>query len=191
MTPTLSILIPTLGKRKMLLDVLLDNLHSQIRVLDTLDVEIVIELDNGQLTTGAKRNLLLKKANGKYIVFVDDDDFLAGNYIMEILNACATNCDCIGFSGWMTTDNRKHCKWHISKDFDYKTIIEADGSETYLRPTNHIAPVKREIAIQIMFPDKTFGEDYIYCMGLKKSGLLKTETIIEKSLYHYRFSTFK
>ena len=48
-------------------------------------VEILVEKDNGTMSVGEKRNVLIDKANGEYICFIDDDDFIANNYLNLIL----------------------------------------------------------------------------------------------------------
>ena len=42
-----------------------------------------------------------------------------------------------------------------------------------------------ELAQQIGFPEKNFGEDSDYCDRLLESGLLKNEVILDKVMYHY------
>ena len=53
----------------------------------------------------------------------------------------------------------------------------------YYRNTNHICPVKRKIALQVMFPDKTIGEDYEYSKRIQPH--LKSEIFINKEMYFY------
>ena len=48
-------------------------------------VEILVEKDNGTMSVGEKRNVLIDKANGEYICFIDDDDYVAENYLNLIL----------------------------------------------------------------------------------------------------------
>ena len=64
-----------------------------------------------------------------------------------------------------------------------------DGFGVQYRPTNHLNPVRTELAKQVRFPEKDFGEDSDYCDKLYESGLLKNEVIIEdKIMYHYFWS---
>jgi glycosyltransferase involved in cell wall biosynthesis len=58
-------------------------------------VEVITEVDNKQITTGAKRNNLLNKAQGKYICFIDDDDHISNDYLRLILEAIESDADCI------------------------------------------------------------------------------------------------
>lgn len=189
--PLLSILICALNERAGMLATLLKSIEIQINKEDAIGkVEILVEMDNRRITTGEKRNNLLKKAAGKWICFVDDDDELTDEYIPEILKALESDCDVVGFKGWMTTDKQNSIDWRISKDLPYCAARE-EGRQVYLRFNNHLSVLKREIALQIMFLHITQGEDYDYAVRLKNSGLIKTETYIDKFLYHYKFISQK
>ena len=170
--PILSILIPTLvGREEMLDNLIFKTLKSQcdfeIGLIggysgrDVLPVEIFWNTDAGETTTGGKRNQLLQWANGKYVVFVDDDDDVMPYYIEEILKAAEQDCDCIGMCGIMTTNGGNEIGWELSKDFKNDTVIR-NGRSFYTRTTNHISPVKRELALKAMFPEISNGEDKGY-----------------------------
>jgi glycosyltransferase involved in cell wall biosynthesis len=186
---TLSILICTIQGREGYLSSLVQELVQQkaklpIQLMD--QVEILIESDNGAISTGRKRNSLVLKSTGKYIVFVDDDDMVAPTYIADIMEASKQDPDVIVFNGIMTTNGRDERKWYISKEYGYEA---KDGA--YYRYPNHIVPVRRSIAIQFPFPDIKIGEDYLYATAMHNSKFLKTEVKINKELYHYQFRTNK
>ncbi|MEO6305965.1 MAG: glycosyltransferase family A protein [Bacteroidia bacterium] len=187
-TPVLSILIPSTSDRDGLLGKLLFDLSKQIEENNAEKlVEIITDVDNYERTTGAKRNDLLERSKGIFVVAIDSDDEVSPYYIKEILLAAESDCDAIGITGWMTTNGRNLRKWDISKDHDYIMILDEDGKELYLRFNNHISPIKRSIAIQFKFPDKNFGEDYEWAVQINKSGLIKKETKIIPPLYHYKY----
>ena len=186
----ISILIPSINSRAGLLASLLRKLENQIEECDAKEkVEILVNIDGGEKTTGQKRNELVAQARGLFVIGHDDDDLPADFYVEELLKAAESNADCFAISGIITTDGGDMKRWYISKDLDYKSIIDSDGRESYHRYTNHITGVKRAIALQIKFPDQVFGEDYQWAMDLKNSGLLKTEYQIDRyPMYHYKFS---
>ena len=185
----LSILICGLESRHELLGELIKKLKTQQisflidRRLNTA-IQILVETDNKQKSTGYKRQLLLDKSKGEYIVFIDDDDIVPDYYIEEMYDACMSGADCIAINGRMTTNGSDEIAWRLSKDYQNETIIE-NGRPVYLRRTNHITAVKREIALAAGFNDVSNGEDKYYSERLN----LKTEYKIEKPMYHYRFST--
>lgn len=174
----LSILICSLKERKYFLDRLLSLIQPQA----TNDVEILINTDDRQKSIGTKRNELLVQAQGDYVCFIDDDDLVPGYYIKEILSAldnATEQLDCIGINGIITVDslNPKVFKHSIL----YTSWYEANN--IYYRHPNHWSPVKREIALQAMFPEINWGEDHEYSRRIQP--LLKTEAVIEPVMYYY------
>lgn len=183
----LSILICSLENRKKKLEHLLSELNNQIATFNLSDtIEVLVEIDNKRITTGAKRNILLWRSIGKYIVFIDDDDHVTPNYLRLILEATNSDCDCIGTNGYYTINGGGRVDWKLSKDYEDCDSYD-NGKLIYLRRTNHISPVKRELALLAMFPDKSNAEDKEYSYRLNKH--LKTETKIEEHIYHYDYST--
>jgi glycosyltransferase involved in cell wall biosynthesis len=189
----LSILIPTTPDREKCLYELLSELHSQMEKLNAEgEVEILVEIDNKKLSIGSKRQMLLERAKGEYILMIDDDDAVSENYLSAILEAIEKyKPDAIGFSGFMTTDGRKRENFKISKDLPYVTIQDAFGNKEHLRFNNHLSPIRKDVALKIGFKDMAFGEDYDYAKRLKESGLIKTEIYINEDLYHYKYLSKK
>lgn len=181
----LSILIPVIPEHEPAFFQLKAHLESQIK--DPNKVEVISYGTQSQLrggpSTGVKRQWLLDRARGEYVVFIDSDDWVYDYYIDEMLLACESGADCFAINGIMTTDGQHETKWYLSKDF--KNEDRREGNKTvYYRHTNHITGVKRSIALAAGFPDKSNAEDKFYSDRL----ILKTEYKIEKPLYHYRFS---
>lgn len=181
----LSILIPSVIRHKRFLAELLNELNNQKAQYPGM-VEILTD-EHETDSTGAKRNRLLLQAAGEYVVGVDADDQVFPWYIKEILKGAKTGCDCMGMQGYMTTDGKNRIGFELSKDFNNETVSR-NGKAFYLRKTNHIAPVKRELALQVMFPDKSNAEDK--CFSDRLNPLLRTEYKIIPLMYHYRFSRF-
>ncbi len=177
----LSILICTVVGREDSFNRIHNKLMEQVTELGFYDdeVEILWERDNKQISVGAKRQKLLERAKGDYIVFVDDDDDVKGDYVRSLYEATKEGSDCIGFEiechgteGFSASASLKHGKW----------AQDCNGFD-YVRTPYHKTPVKRDIALKVGFKDMRFGEDYEYSMGLLK--YLKTETYIPKVLYIY------
>ena len=96
----LSILILTVVGRESMLNELLNVINSQKKD----DIEILIENDNGKMKLGRKRNNLIDRAIGDYIVFVDDDDMVPDYYVSEILKGIESQPDCCSLEGVVTFD---------------------------------------------------------------------------------------
>lgn len=181
MTTTLSVLICTVQQRKMFF-MRLSKLLNTI-VTPHPDVEILHENDLGLMSIGEKRNKLANRAQGTYSVFIDDDDLVDTNYfnyIMPILRE--GKVDGVGFKGLIYTNNTSP-KTFIHK-FGYE-FGEKDG--VYLRPLNHLNPVRTEIMRQIPFPHINHAEDTDYATRLTKSELVSSTDFIDNYLYYYYF----
>lgn len=177
----LSILIATMPNRLNSFQSIIIELQRQL--IETgfhKEVEIISD-SCMEYNIGTKRNKLLYRAKGEYIVFIDDDDEVSNNYISLILEAINHKADCIGISGYMTTNNEDKRIWHISKE--YQSWYEHDN--IYYRTPNHISPVLRILALQVGFPEISYGEDFDYSMRLLP--LLKTEIKIQEQLYYYKY----
>lgn len=174
----LSILICTVNKRYKVFS----RLYQQITKQLVPGVECIVECDNGENSTGKKRNLLKSRANGEYIVFVDDDDHISKNYIKNILKALQDKPDAVGITGIYTHDYTFKKRFICSNQNKYWLF---DDPKQVVRPINHINPVKRQLALQASFPEVYYGEDRFYSDTLKK--LVKTEIMAESSLYWYDY----
>jgi glycosyltransferase involved in cell wall biosynthesis len=182
----LSILICSLSWRIDELASLLKILQPQMEEAGHEFVELLVYTDTKGKTTGEKRNTLLNQAKGKYVVFIDDDDWVPDYYVKEMLIACTQEPDCVAINGYITTDGKDKIRWKLSKDYENITVSEK-GELVYLRKTNHITAVLREHALKAMFPDKSNAEDKGYSEKLNQ--FLKTEIYIEPDMYHYKYSS--
>ena len=184
----LSILICSLYRRKDFLKKLKNKLLPQV----TNEVEILYDIDDGAKTIGQKRNQLLDKSQGKYIVFIDDDDLVSDDYVSKILEGIDKDVDVIGIHLIMNVDGKyDEYTYHSLK---YRTWYhEADptnpGRLRYFRNPNHLNPVKREYAMKAKFPQINNGEDKSYSMNLLQ--YLKTEHYIESPIYYYMVRSHK
>lgn len=179
----LSILIPTLKERAEKFKFI----HGKLLKQASKKVEILSYVDNREKSIGFKRNLLLDKAKGDYVCFVDDDDDVSDTYIDNILKALKTNPDCVSMTGIITfSGNHPRTFIHSLK---YKTFFDADS--IYYRPPNHLNPIKTSIAKQFKFPDKSFSEDADWAMQICNADVLKTEVEINTPYYFYRFEPNK
>lgn len=177
MSKKLSILICSLASRADKLQRLMNVLQPQINET----VELLIKTDNGEMPIGKKRNILLEEATGTYIAFVDDDDLVSEDYVKKILEAIESSPDCIGIQGIITFQGQSPRMFIHS--LKYKEWFEQNN--VYYRCPNHLNPVKRDIALQVKFPETNFGEDKDYSTRLLP--FLKEERFISGVVYHYLY----
>lgn len=156
--------------------------YNSLAEADRERVEIVVLTDNKKMMLGHKRNVMVELAQGKYIVFVDDDDRISDDYIQELLDATKSNADSIVFQAEVSLNGEPPKLCYYSKDVkkDYNT------KDAYHRIPNHICCVKRAKALKSSFPNVLYGEDAGY--GKVLLPYLKTEHKIDKVLYYYDYN---
>jgi glycosyltransferase involved in cell wall biosynthesis len=180
--PLITIMIPTLASRTSYLKRLLTTLYFQIDLLNAVDdVEILTFVDNGEQTTGAKRNWLVNNAKGEYVCFHDDDDMPTDVYVKKQLEVAKSGMDCGEFRGLYFINGKYDRPFIHSIRYD-KWDQDATA---YYRCTNHLNGIKKSILIQFPYPDKTVGEDGVQSMEMKNAKILKTEYAINETLYLY------
>ena len=180
----LSILIPTMESRMPLFTRLREELARQCAAPGAGSaVEILTLSDDGSDIVGAKRNLLMDMAKGRFLVFVDDDDRVSPDYVRLILAAIRENAsaDCITYPGAIT-----FCGHHPRKlvhSIQYTDWHEHRGE--YLRPPCHITPIRSDIARRYRFAEVDYSEDVDWAMRISRDGALQQETSIPCVLYYY------
>ena len=184
----LSILICTLENRRPLFKRLEDELFKQRAELGLeKNIQILPKEDNGEMSIGDKRNWLLDRAQGEYLCFIDDDDWIDSEYIKKIYEAIQSKPSCVMMIGVMNTDGRNKQRFeHSIRFWTYYS-----QSDIFFRPPNHLNPIRSDIARRFKFPESNHGEDTDWAMQIRQSGLLKTEEAIDKPIYHYRYTSKK
>lgn len=189
----LSILICTIPERVGLFALLKEHLREQINELGVQrDVEIVSDdRPRGTISVGAKRQSLLERAQGDYVVFIDDDDWVPYHYVARVAQAIDQNPDCIGY--------KEVCKGMSGPRGPDRTAIHSNKylrwcdkcyGVDHVRTIFHKDPVRRNIALKIGFKDMKFGEDHEYSQRLKRElvRMRAKEVFIDEVMYEYRYS---
>lgn len=176
-----AILIPTLFDRTQLLNRLLDELDKQRAGKDVI---LIINSDNGEKTTGAKRNELIHAAvgaNAEYVAFVDDDDMVSPNYIDLNMQGIEMGFDCNSLMGRIYFNGKPGNPFHHSIIYDHWY----QDSKMYYRNPNHLNCIRLEKIKDIPFRDQTIGEDGHFSIDIQQAGVLKTEFQIKEIIYYY------
>jgi len=178
----LSILMPTVTNRATAFALL----HAEVsKQSEGKSVEIIVACDSKEISIGKKRQNLLEQAQGDYVVYIDDDDWIAETYVDDILKALEQPFDCVGFRITCTTNGQNEQPAIAS--MRYKTWKENVDGYAHVRSPYQKTPVKRSIALKVGFHDVRYGEDRPYSMGLMNH--VATEYFIDKVLYFYRYRT--
>lgn len=149
------------------------------------DIEVLTHSDSGRMTIGEKRNKLLEIAKGEYVIFIDDDDLIANNYVQKILEKIEKKPDCISISGvYVDMDNG------ITKFFKHGLKYKwGKEKEVLVRPPTHICAIKKDIAKKVRFPSMNYGEDKHYSDGVIK--MCKVDEMVEEPIYFYLYTRKK
>jgi hypothetical protein len=162
---------------------LLDNLMNQITSLEETiksQYEIISCIDDGSMTIGEKRNLMVSNANGKYVCFIDDDDIISDKYLSSFVDMIGKDFDCSDLKGIYYNGS-------IKKPF-YHSVQISDWSETkdsYLRCPNHLNMIRKDIVKKVPFKSIRNAEDKDFSIRLRDSKLLQNEFKTNEILYHY------
>lgn len=169
----LSILIPSIPARSEKFNTLCAEVSRQLNVLhernrhryleqDIKGVEVVTDnspsFRDGGLSIGKKRESLVKKATGKYLCFLDDDEAIAPNYLEVLYDLCKQDKDVCAFQ-CIAKLEPFWCVIDMSLNY---TINKEAFPGLVKRPPWHICPVRTEYAIQYEFPDSNYGEDWTW-----------------------------
>lgn len=181
MKPLFAILISTLTERKKLLDRVMAQLDKQRAGHDCI---VILNEDQGQQSTGEKRNGLVLAAienNATNIAFVDDDDLLGPRYVELNMQAVHGGYDTASLWGQYYEHGKQLNPFHHS--LKYKEWWQDD--KFYYRCNNHLNMMSLEKVKDFKFLDRNFGEDGNWSMDIQKAGVLKTEFQIDEIIYYY------
>jgi glycosyltransferase involved in cell wall biosynthesis len=180
MSILLSILICTVtGRVEKHLPLLVQQIQKQVDDQQQNNIEILYFGDNKKRSIGRKRNDLLKLAQGKYVCFLDDDDKISSVFISRLMPHLHVSTDIICYMVECSVDGGTGKPVYYNKNHTKNT----NYPEYYERMPNHLMVVKRELALQTLFKDISFGEDKDYSIRLKP--LLQSQILIEEVLYYY------
>lgn len=181
----ISILIPTMKSRERLFRQVLAEVQRQIRETPEIRVEVLWESDNGELTLGQKRNVLMDRCTGMYHCFIDDDDVIARDFIKTFVPMIRSGIDydCASFVGAHYIGGKFNKLFHHS--LEYSTWSETP--DRFIRTISPMNIIKTSIVKQVRYKDIRNTEDSDFSFRLRDSGLLKTEFKIDpnRPIYHY------
>lgn len=186
----LSILIPTIPERVEMFTRIFNEVHRQVQYCQTVhpslgSVEVLVDdskkFIEGGLSIGKKREELVKRAQGKYLCFLDDDDNISGDYVETLLRLCYKNHDICTFNSFVRLENF----WMLVNMSLFWSENEQAHPGIILRKPWHICPVKSIYAKLHPFPDSNYGEDWEWFEKVLQhcQHQAKTEAILHE--YHH------
>jgi hypothetical protein len=187
--PSWTILVPTIGERRPLFERLMEGLLPQLDAHEGR-VQVLSWWNNGKPHLTQIRQEMVQAVTTDYLSCVDDDDLVPTYFVDETLQALATEPDYVGWRVQCYSDG-------VPTGISYHSMAY-DGwwneAHQYFRDFSHINPIRTDIAHRADFRAAKRGqpEDRAWVSQLRKlrkRGLISTEVVIPKIMYHYLFST--
>jgi hypothetical protein len=182
--PYLSILTPSVPSRVSgSLSKLMSKIEDQIKKnnLET-KVEHLVLIDNKVRTVGRKRDNLVQSAVGQFVAFVDDDDDISDDYVLELTNAIKNNpdVDVITFKQNCFIENNPKSVVVFGLENENEGYVP---NTIFKRKPYHVCAWNRKIAQKYRVPSNNICEDVGWCSQMWKEA--KTEFFIDKPLHAY------
>lgn len=184
----LSILIATIPERSEQFCKLFNRISALSFDCGYNEIEILSDSTNrydepGGITVGEKRNKLLQKASGKYIMFVDDDDDVTDNFLDILYPLLDSDYDVINPNVRAYIDGVEYI---IDQSIFYEPEQLQNIGKTKRFPSV-MSVWLREKAIKATFPALNNGEDFKWTSQINP----KTELKIDDILQIYNYSSTK
>lgn len=186
MPPTWTILVPTLGERRPLFERLMTGLLPQLDPFAGR-VRVVGWHNNGSPSLPKIRQRMIERATTDYVSFVDDDDLVSPEYVAEIVAALETRPDYVGFQVQCYSDGAPTAVAYHSLEFTRWRNLPG----RFERDISHINPIRTVLARRANFARTRPGgaEDRDWAGQLRRAGVLRTQVVVPRIMYHYLFTT--
>lgn len=147
--------------------------------------------DNENKGVSATRNMGIKQALGKYICFVDSDDYVEKQYIFNLVNQVKENV--IPFCGYILDVHTKEGIKCQKRTCSLQSVIDVQSGIVNLFSHGFLSPIWNKIyEKQILINNNIFfdesislGEDLIFNLMYLKAGMIKFANV-KQELYHYK-----
>jgi len=176
----LSILIPCIPSR-------FEKAQNLIKKLEELvqdrNVEIICLIDNKCKSIGEKRDDLVQIANGKYFMFLDDDDDIEN--FDELYSKTFLDVDVITFKSECRNSNGSKfiVTHHLGNEIEHKNDVNGNYIDCN-RPPFHINAWNKKYK-KYRFPFVNYGEDWGWLKQFVDKA--KKEAFIDNIVYKYNF----
>jgi hypothetical protein len=176
-------------------DILICSIEHRAEMLDDLLAELGLQLlpgvgvrvfrDNLETVYGEKCQRLLDSSTADYVSFLDDDDWIAEDFIATIVTALEQKPDYVGFKVRYTVDG--HPQIPVFHTLKYSGWV--NNPEALYRDIVHFNPIRRDLATQGRWEGGD-GADRRWADQLRALGIVQNEVYIDRELHHYRNRTW-
>jgi hypothetical protein len=148
------------------------------RICPELKIEFCIACDNREKSIGRKRDELLKRAKGKYMSFIDDDDDVTDAYFEDALACIRGGFQVCRLRGQMA-------QYTFTHSLENTLTSPLAKGDVFLRPPNHLNILLADVGKLVSFKDAKQGEDLDWTIRLAETRVLKHEYRSDESRIHY------
>lgn len=142
---------------------------------------IVIHKENGGLSDA--RNVAINKAKGKYITFIDSDDYVSDDHLEVLYNALVETDSDIAVANITSFTNGQYNDQFYQPSTEPEILNEKEVFNTIYQPCAAAKLYKKEIYNDIRFPVGRLYEDvFVYHDVLSKANRL---VLTGKNTYFY------
>lgn len=180
----LSVLIPSIIEREAKLGRLMEVLAKQADPR----LEVLVYLDDRTVPLGEKRNDLMRRAEGRFLCHIDDDDCVTADFFEKLLPKLQYDCDLIAYNASVIFNG--------GKPFTVRTLLGAANEQPRHLPEGGYSDIVRTpwhwccwrttLARQFAFVDHHGAEDALWLAQI----LPKVESWIklEQTLFIHEWS---
>jgi glycosyltransferase involved in cell wall biosynthesis len=143
---------------------------------------------------GAARNTGLRAARGKYVWFIDSDDYIKENCLGKLLEIAERNeLEILHFNAWQITDEGKQTEWEVNFPYNTNVITGIDYLNIDYPYWKKHGSTWSKIFLNdflkknnLFFPESVFFEDGVHSLN---SILLASRFLFDTScIYFYRIN---
>jgi len=139
-------------------------------------------LERPMVDSHVKRQELLESSAADYVCSLDDDDWVAPDYVSAIMEALEQEPDYVGFLVNVMRDGKQwRTATHSLEHGRHETV-----DSLYIRDITHLNPMRREVALLASWRD-VIDDDW--AAKIRDTGRLRTQVMIDRYLYLYRADT--
>lgn len=150
-----------------------------IKKYESRDKRIIVIENSTNRGAAFSRNLGVRKARGKFLFFLDSDDFMSPNFIESNVDfICRNNCEMV-FSNYYRFSDEEGTIQLIKgpKTITYKGLLKS-----CVINTNTVALDLRKVK-NVSFPEEYKREDYALWLDLLKNGRVAYNSHVQMSFY--------
>lgn len=152
-----------------------------LSILKQYQTNIII-IDKKNSGPGDSRNIGIEKASGKYLLFVDSDDYVSEFFVEKMVSAIKKNCASIAICDFYRVNNETLIRVNKGKEKIYGKGEFSEPLRMEFHSCNKI--FEKELIMKNLYPVGMFFEDVVAV----SQAILEAEKIvkIDEALYYYR-----